>query len=126
MKIKCKFGRGFTLVELLVVIAILGILMAILLPVLAKMKARARKAQCASNQKQWGVALISYAGDNRNYFPSNVDGSHTHWMGKDMIAFLKEYLMRNIVKGSGDTVPTEHVLFCPHANTINMNSQKGH
>jgi len=62
------------LIELLVVIAIIGILAAILLPVMAKMKAKARKIQCTNNMKQWGVALISYAGDNNNHFPDNKGG----------------------------------------------------
>ncbi|MHB9023534.1 MAG: PA14 domain-containing protein [Armatimonadota bacterium] len=62
-------GRGFTLIELLVVIAIIGILAAILFPVFAKAREKARQTTCVSNQKQIATALLMYAQDYDETFP---------------------------------------------------------
>ena len=55
--------RGFTLIELLVVIAIIAILAAILFPVFAKAREKARQTSCMSNFKQMGLAILQYAQD---------------------------------------------------------------
>ena len=58
-----KTARGFTLIELLVVIAIIAILAAILFPVFAKARAKARQTACLSNMKQLAMATIMYTSD---------------------------------------------------------------
>src|SRR3954449_4033705 len=66
-------GRGFTLIELLVVIAIIAILAAILFPVFAQARDKARSAACLSNTKQMGAALQMYAQDNDETLPEYWD-----------------------------------------------------
>jgi len=73
MKMKSKV-RGFTLIELLVVIAIIAILAAILFPVFAKVREKARQTSCASNEKQLGLAFTQYVQDYDEVFPCCMSG----------------------------------------------------
>ncbi len=62
--------KGFTLIELLVVIAIIAILAAILFPVFAKARDKARQTSCLSSLKQMGLATLQYVQDNDDGFPA--------------------------------------------------------
>ncbi len=61
--------KGFTLIELLVVIAIIAILAAILFPVFARAREKARQTSCLSNLKQFGLGLMMYAQDYDEMLP---------------------------------------------------------
>jgi prepilin-type N-terminal cleavage/methylation domain-containing protein len=60
--------RGFTLIELLVVIAIIAVLAAILFPVFAQARERARQTQCLSNARQLALAVQAYLQDHEEAF----------------------------------------------------------
>jgi prepilin-type N-terminal cleavage/methylation domain-containing protein len=73
---RCVTRHGFTLIELLVVIAIIAILAAVLFPVFAKAKDKARQVKCLSNLSQLGKALMAYANDYDGLTPIPY---HTGW-----------------------------------------------
>ncbi len=111
-------GTGFTLIELLVVIAIIAILAALLLPALARAKAKAQRIQCATNMKNWGYAAVMYAGDFEDKLPyfgedSNVTPGYSmdFWHMK-----LAPYVARRVQAGvffSETTVFTNVLRKCP-------------
>jgi prepilin-type N-terminal cleavage/methylation domain-containing protein/prepilin-type processing-associated H-X9-DG protein len=70
-----KRNLGFTLIELLVVIAIISILAAIIFPVFAQAREKARQTTCLSNQKQLGAAVMLYVQDYDETLPGVTDGN---------------------------------------------------
>lgn len=69
--------RAFTLIELLTVIAIIGVLAAILIVGMARVRESARASQCLSNQRQIALAFQLYAGENKGYYPRS--GTPQSW-----------------------------------------------
>ncbi len=98
-----KRQYGFTLIELLVVIAIIAILAAILMPVFAQAREKARQAGCQSNLKQIGMAFRMYVQDYDERFPNNCPnprvvcerreraGCWDGWVSNLLVPYEKNY-----------------------------------
>jgi type II secretory pathway pseudopilin PulG len=99
-----------------VVIAIIAILAAMLLPALARAKASAYRTQCASNLKQWGVAITMYVSDNNNWFPDDTtpNAKDTAWMSVSFTNFYSMYLYKNKPGTSTTGQRSQNdVIYCP-------------
>lgn len=102
---------GFTLVELLVVIAIIGILAALLLPALSRAREGAKRASCASNLRQVGIAFECYLLEHDETYPAKQDlplsqpPGYWLWMGRGWRQLLAPYI-------PGDK-ETPGVFYCP-------------
>src|SRR5687768_10865641 len=99
--------RGITLIELVIVVTIIGVLIGLLVPAVQSAREAGRRAHCASNLKQIGLALHNYH-SSHNSFPSGVTaslnpmsqanpgkvvrGKPTDWSGWSSHALLLSYL----------------------------------
>jgi len=116
-----KSQSGFTLIELLVVIAIIAILAAILFPVFAQAREKARQASCLSNEKQIGLALLMYVQDYDEQFPSGSKLSYPNGPGSiNPIEYG--------VGWAGQVYPytkNAQILKCPDDSTASVNATGG-
>jgi prepilin-type N-terminal cleavage/methylation domain-containing protein len=115
--------QGFTLVELLVVIAIVAILAALLLPILARAKEKARSTQCIGNLRQWGLAYRMYADDHDDFLPRRGQGIQPlaqinrpeDWFNALPVYFGLASFQQMITNNATPAAHAQSVFICPTA-----------
>lgn len=117
---KGRAAHGFTLIELLVVIAIIAILAAILFPVFAQAREKARQASCLSNLKQLGLGFEMYKQDYDGMYPINrerTDADPPSSDAEETVAWpeLVEPYIKNgkVTDADGNVLYTAGVYHCP-------------
>ena len=120
--------KGFTLIELLVVIAIIAILAAILFPVFAAAREKARQTSCLSNLKQIGTALQLYIDDFDQVFPVAQSWSNKDFYMTSPFFRMRDYGIPMVAKTANDvgdgfkstflTCPTNRTAWDGNANNL--------
>jgi prepilin-type N-terminal cleavage/methylation domain-containing protein/prepilin-type processing-associated H-X9-DG protein len=129
-----RHSSGFTLVELLVVIAIIGVLIALLLPAVQKVREAANRSTCKNNLKQIGLGLHHYH-NTYNWFPQN-SGNFIGW-AVFMLPFLEQSALHDQINPTrstlGSGIPATHValyqtplkvFLCPSDVGKNLNDNR--
>ncbi|AHF92664.1 N-terminal cleavage protein [Opitutaceae bacterium TAV5] len=109
-----KRSRAFTLIELLAVIAIIGILAAILIPTVGKVRESARAAQCLGNLRQIGAAMILYANENKDALPygTGISGDENGRRWSEVIATYAGF------KTPTGDIPAGKIFWCPSEKNL--------
>jgi prepilin-type N-terminal cleavage/methylation domain-containing protein/prepilin-type processing-associated H-X9-DG protein len=116
-------SKGFTLIELLVVIAIIAILAAILFPVFAKVREKARQTTCLSNEKQIGLAILQYTEDFDESFPMACDTNWHNGWAMQVQPYIKSYNAFLCPDDSKEGIPsTSSISWVPVSATISYSA----
>jgi prepilin-type N-terminal cleavage/methylation domain-containing protein/prepilin-type processing-associated H-X9-DG protein len=110
-------GSGFTLTELLVVIAIIAILAAIIFPVFSRARESARRAKCASQLRQLGMAIEVYASDYDDLIPQTFGAPH-HMIWRDDLGAVAHGRLFPYARNLS-------IFFCPTATGVKEDTNPG-
>jgi prepilin-type N-terminal cleavage/methylation domain-containing protein/prepilin-type processing-associated H-X9-DG protein len=108
---------GFTLIELLVVIAIVALLISILLPTLNKAREQARSAQCLSQLKQLGHAIVIYANENKGRFPAQPQSAVSDFLDP-VVLDSTDVNQRSVLGTLTRSMKVKAAFVCPAAADI--------
>lgn len=124
--------RGFTLIELLVVVAIVALLIAILFPVFASIRAKGRQTVCLSNLRQLGMATFQYAQDSDDYYPYGGDPADLNTDGWEFTQKGIYWPQIQQMQANNQTIPSvmsgyvkdQELWHCPSDNGFDMTGQR--
>ena len=119
-------NKGFTLIELLVVIAIIALLAAILFPVFARAREKARQTTCASNMKQLGLGFLQYAQDYDEalpvgIYPGSANASIPYGWGGQIFPYVKSIPLFDCPDDKTINVASGPNIFYPVSYSYNQN-----
>ncbi|MDR1283198.1 MAG: type II secretion system GspH family protein [Opitutaceae bacterium] len=110
--------RAFTLIELLTVIAIIGVLAGVLIATLGKVRQVARRAVCASNLRQTGLAVILFAQENKDTLPGPLNGTYGPYPKSINVTLLSYHIYGQVTGGRdinalGTRLSRVEIFACP-------------
>lgn len=129
-RLSIRKRSAFTLIELLAVIAIIGILSAIIIPVVGRVRENARSAQCTSNQRQIAAAALLYASENKGHIPAvyTTNGSlvdswvHLLWpyagYSRESLTAIRPDGRNHFSSAPNNTPEPNNIFVCPSTRTM--------
>jgi prepilin-type processing-associated H-X9-DG protein/prepilin-type N-terminal cleavage/methylation domain-containing protein len=118
-------SSAFTLVELLAVIVIIGLLAAVIVPVISQARTRAQTATCVNNLRQIGTAMLLYAQNNKGKLPPARDDSQDAWNQKMWQWQILPYLEMKQNQASAIEAVYGGIFHCPGKTNYDIDSTDG-